>query len=175
MSEADSFGGKGKRGEVLVTIDNSLKDQTEVFVRQAIILRSQHEGVLSRIIDCLSDGANERPVIPLDDLMPNLSSCKVLLPSHYEYMEEEKIELTADGVDTIVPLNSFGESDTSYTGGALERYTASIRLVPATSMFNHSANPTCSWQWQWCGGCSIIVTLMDIKAGDELRVHMLSP
>ena len=74
-----------KRNDMLVSIDKSdVKDPSQAFLRQAIILRSQKDGVLSRIVDCLSDGKNKRPVTPVEDLIPSLESCKVLLPSHYE-------------------------------------------------------------------------------------------
>lgn len=96
MSDTDS------KNECLFTIDSSIKDHAQVYLRQAIILRAQRECVLSRIVDCLSDGA-------LQDLIPNLTSCKLLLPTHYDLMKEEtKLELSADRVDAIVDVNSFG-------------------------------------------------------------------
>jgi hypothetical protein len=53
MSETDCCFRKGKGSNTLITIDNNLKNQSQVYLRQAIILRSQREGVLSRIVDCL--------------------------------------------------------------------------------------------------------------------------
>jgi hypothetical protein len=175
MSETDCCFRKGKGSNTLITIDNNLKNPSQVYLRQAIILRSQREGVLSRIVDCLSDGANMRLVTSLEDLMPNLTSCKVLLPTHHEYTEEEKVELTADRVDAIVSMNCFGEAGEKIIDDPLKRFKDNFlgkshtRLVPATSMFNHSASNNCTWLWS--GKCSIIFTLMDIKAGEELTVR----
>jgi tetratricopeptide (TPR) repeat protein len=53
MSETDCRFRKGKGSNTLITIDNNLKNPSQVYLRQAIILRSQREGVLSRIVDCL--------------------------------------------------------------------------------------------------------------------------
>jgi hypothetical protein len=175
MSETDCCFRKGKGSNTLITIDNNLKNPSQVYLRQAIILRSQREGVLSRIVDCLSDGANMRLVTSLEDLMPNLTSCKVLLPTHHEYMEEEKVQLTADRVDAIVSVNCFGEAGEKIIDDPLKRFKDNFlakshtRLVPATSMFNHSASNNCTWLWS--GKCSIMFTLMDIKAGEELTVR----
>ena len=103
MSDTDS------KNKCLFTIDSSIKDHAQVYLRQAIILRAQRECVLSRIVDCLSDGVNELGVTALQDLIPNLTSCKLLLPTHYDLMKEEtKLELSADRVDAIVDVNSFG-------------------------------------------------------------------
>lgn len=175
MSETDCRFRKGKGSNTLITIDNNLKNPSQVYLRQAIILRSQREGVLSRIVDCLSDGANTRLVTSLEDLMPNLTSCKVLLPTHHEYMEEEKVQLTADRVDAIVSVNCFGEAGEKIIDDPLKRFKDNFlekshtRLVPATSMFNHSASNNCTWLWS--GKCSIMFTLMDIKSGEELTVR----
>ena len=172
MSETDSRGRKGKISTTLITIDNNLKDPSQVYLRQAIILHSQHEGVLSLIVDCLSYGANTRPVTSLEDLMPHLTSCKVLFPTYHEYMDEEKVELTADRVDAIVSVNCFGEAGGKIIDDPLERFKDKVsgksptRLVPAMSMFNHSAS--CNCMWLWSGRCSIIITLMDFKEGEEL-------
>ena len=159
-----------KRNDMLVSIDKSdVKDPSQAFLRQAIILRSQKDGVLSRIVDCLSDGKNKRPVTAVEGLIPSLESCKVLLPSHYEYMPsgEEKVELTADRVDAIVSVNSHG------TGGekeAHERYTgaSSTCLLAATSMFNHAVSPTCDQLT--VGGCHVVFAVANINAGEELTV-----
>ena len=164
-----------KRNDMLVSIDKSdVKDPSQAFLRQAIILRSQKDGVLSRIVDCLSDGKNKRPVTPVEDLIPSLESCKVLLPSHYEYMPsgEEKVELTADRVDAIVSVNSHG------TGGekeAHERYTgaSSTCLLAATSMFNHAVSPTCDQLT--VGGCHVVFAVANINAGEDRRTHSKVP
>ena len=165
MSETDS------KSECLFTIDSSIKDPSQVYLRQAIILRSQRECLLSQIVDCLSDGVNKRGVTPLQDLIPNLASCKLLLPTHYEYMTgDAKIELTADRVDAIVNVNSFGEDGKDRDGNIVNNMMSrvSTRLVPATSLFNHSKCPACYWSWN--GGCSIIFAVKDVKAGEELTI-----
>lgn len=116
MSETNS------KRECLFTIDSGIKDPSQVYLRQAIILRSQRECLLSQIVDCLSDGVNKRGVTPLQDLIPNLASCKLLLPTHYEYMTgDAKIELTADRVDAIVNVNSFGEDGKDRDGNIVIR------------------------------------------------------
>ncbi len=163
MSETDGT------KECLFTIDSSLKDHSQVYLRQAIILRSQRECVLSRIVDCLSDGVNQRGVTLLQDLIPNLASCKLLLPTHYDYMKEgEKLELTADRVDAIVGVNCFGEQKLRDNLVKNNMGHVSTRLVPATSLFNHSKHPSCFWSWN--GGCSIIFAVKDVKAGEELTI-----
>ncbi len=173
MPETDCRFRKGKGSNTLISIDNNLKDLSQVYLRQAIIPCSQSEGVLSCIVDCLSDGANTRPVTSLEDLMPNLTSCKVLLPTHHEYMEEEKVELTADRVDVIVSVNCFGQAGETI-GDSWERYKDGVmgkshtHIVPATSMFNHSASNNCTWLLS--GRCSIIIALMDINAGEEITM-----
>jgi hypothetical protein len=163
MSETD-----GKK-EILFTIDSSLKDHSQVYLRQAIILRSQRECVLSRIVDCLSDGVNQRGVSVLKDLIPNLASCKLLLPTHYDFMKEEaKLELTADRVDAIVGVNSFGDQKSRDSLAKNNMGHVHTRLVPATSLFNHSKHPSCFWSWN--GGCSIVFAVKDVKAGEELTI-----
>ena len=164
MSETDGT------KECLFTIDSSIKDHSQVYLRQAIILRSQRECVLSRIVDSLSDGVNQRGVTSLYDLIPNLSSCKLLLPTHYEYMQEEaKLELSADRVDAIVDVNCFGEAKDGNSFVKNNMGIVSTRLVPATSLFNHSKHPSCSWNWN--GGCSVIFALKDVKKGEELTIR----
>ncbi|KAL7446529.1 hypothetical protein ACHAXH_008540 [Discostella pseudostelligera] len=79
MSDTDS------KNECLFTIDSSIKDHAQVYLRQAIILRAQRECVLSRIVDCLSDGVNELGVTALQDLIPNLTSWNCLQTGLMQY------------------------------------------------------------------------------------------
>ena len=163
MSDTDS------KNECLFTIDSSIKDHAQVYLRQAIILRAQRECVLSRIVDCLSDGVNELGVTALQDLIPNLTSCKLLLPTHYDLMKEEtKLELTADRVDAIVDVNSFGDGRADGNFTQIHMGCVSSRLIPATSLFNHSKHPKCFYSW--IGGCTVIFAVTDVKAGEELTI-----
>ena len=168
LALAETEGLKGKRNDTVVSMDKSdVKDPSQAYLRQAIILRSQQESVLSRIVDCLSDGVNKRPVTSVEDLIPRLGSCQLLLPSHYEYMPGDKLELTADRVDAIVSVNSHG------TGGGMEagdRFSSSTStgLFAATSMFNHSARPNCDHRS--VGGCHVTFAARKIKASEELTV-----
>mmetsp|Transcript_11305 Transcript_11305/g.24868 ORF Transcript_11305/g.24868 Transcript_11305/m.24868 type:complete len:772 (-) Transcript_11305:116-2431(-) len=165
---AESSGMMGKRKDTLISIDKcDVKDPSQAYLRQAIIFRSQREGVLSQVVDCLSDGANKRPVTSLEDLIPNLASCRLLLPSHHEYMPQGNVELTADRVDAIVSVNSHGKGGEKKLADRFMGFTSTC-LLPATSMFNHSAYPTC--EQGNVGGCAIIFAVTDIKAGEELTI-----
>ena len=147
-------------------ITSRVKDHAQVSLRHEILHRSQREYVLARIVDCLFDGVNQRGVTSLQEFIPNLASCKLLLPTHYDYMKEEaKLELTADRIDAILSVNSFGVLKDR--DNLLERDS---HFLPASSLFNHSSkHPTCGCR-SWKGGCSIIFALEDVKAGEELTI-----
>ncbi|KAL7466782.1 hypothetical protein ACHAXS_007064 [Conticribra weissflogii] len=166
LSETDGL--EGKRKDVLFSLEkNTYNDPSQAYLRQAIVTRSQREGVLAKVVDHLYDGSNHRPVVSFDHLIPSLTSCPPLLPSHSDYFTEEKVNLTSERIGAIVSVNSHGRGGSKDT---VERFTDGNRtsLFPATSMFNHSPKPTC---FQCAiGGCTVIFLIGDVKAGDELTL-----
>lgn len=158
---------KSKRS--LYTIDKlEFKHASHSFLCQAILLRSQREAVLSRIVDCLFDGTNARPLTSLDDLMPNLSSSPAFLPTHHEYYSGgEQAEFNSDRIDAIVSTDSHGTSHSQDNKTSIlgSKTTA---LYPAVSMFNHSADPNC--YVDAASGCAKVIVNSNVKAGEELSI-----
>mmetsp|Transcript_27043 Transcript_27043/g.57962 ORF Transcript_27043/g.57962 Transcript_27043/m.57962 type:complete len:767 (+) Transcript_27043:44-2344(+) len=150
--------------EMVFSIDKTERRRASYeYIRQAIIVRSQHEAVLSKIVDCLYDGDNQPPVTALEDLVPNLGSCQALLPSHHAYVLD-RVDLTAHRIESILSFNSHGGSN-GLSSDSLRRSD----LFPAISMFNHSNEPNCSWED--VGGCAIIWVSEDIAIGSELTLR----
>jgi hypothetical protein len=163
----DSF---EKSKESLYTIDKlEFKDASHSFLCQAIMLRSQREAVLSRIVDCLFDGTNARPLTSLDDLMPNFSSSQAFLPTHHEYYPgAEKVGFNSDRIDAIVSTNSHGTRSSVKDSEFLRLKGSDAALYPAVSMFNHSAKPNC--YLDAASGCAKVIVNSNVKAGEELSI-----
>jgi tetratricopeptide (TPR) repeat protein len=155
----------GTADKLLLNIGNKgVETSTNELIKQVIILRAQREGTLSKIVDYLYDGKNQRPVTELKTLMPNLASCRILLPSHHEYLSHEKITMSAKRIEAIISVNAHGDSKLDYSQ---EHQDSS--LYAALSMFNHSNKPTCAYTF--IGGCAVISIIADkIMAGDELTI-----
>jgi len=159
----------GKQNDMLMSMDKcDVKDPSQALLRQAIILRAQKESVLCQIVDCLSDGVNKRAVTPVEGLIPSLKSCQLLLPSHYEYVSGEQIELTSDQVDAIVSINSHGSGGGKEAGDRFSGPT-NTGLFAATSMFNHSARPNCN-HLTVGKGCYVTFAARNIEANEPLTV-----
>ena len=158
----DSF---EKSKESLYTLDKlEMKDASHTFLCQAIMLRSQRETVLSRIVDCLFDGATARPLTHLNDLIPSLSSSPAFLPTHHEYYPgEETVGFNSDRIDAIVATNSHGAGSVKECSKGSD-----AALYPAISMFNHSAKPTCDLVAT--SGCAKVIVNAKVKAGEELSI-----
>lgn len=159
-----------KAKESLYTINKlRIEDASQTFLCQAILLRSQREAVLSRVVDCLFDGTNARPLTALDDLIPSLNSSPPLLPTHYEYCPgEAKVAFNSDRIGAIVSTNCHG------IGGddvfkEFEKGSISA-LYSATSMFNHSPTPNCDLDASGAGNCAKVIVKNDVKAGEELFI-----
>ena len=144
-----------------------VNDSSQEHIKSDILLRSQRDGVLSRIVDCLYDGANQRPITTLRNLMPNLDLCPPLLPACHEYLNGEKVELTAERVASILNVNSHGSngSNSSKKSFMGNNHT---NLYPALSMFNHSSTPTCTFIAK--DGFAVVAMKSNVKAGDELTM-----
>jgi tetratricopeptide (TPR) repeat protein len=156
-----------KAKESLFTIDKMrTEDASQTFLCQAILLRSQREAVLSRVVDCLFDGTNARPLTALDNLIPSLNSSPPLLPTHYEYCPgEAKVEFNSDRIGAIVSTNSHG------SGSNVELKKGSFSaLYPATSMFNHSPTPNCDLDASGAGNYAKVIVKNDVKVGEELFI-----
>lgn len=141
-------------------------DSSQEHIKSDIILRSQRDGVLSRIVDCLYDGANQRPITTLRNLMPNLDLCPPLLPACHEYLNGEKVELTAERVASILNVNSHGSNGSNSSQKIKENNHTN--LYPALSMFNHSSTPTCTFIAK--DGFAVVAMKSNVKAGDELTM-----
>lgn len=163
----DGYGTK----DLMMSIGSKKVRQSDAeYLRNEIILRSQREGVLSKIVDCLYDGTNKRPVTPMEQLIPNIALCPILLPSHHEYLSEGKIQLTAERVQAIHDTNAHGTGGLSVK--SIEKGLTSS-LYPALSMFNHSSSPTCVFD-EKVDDYAAIVMVTRVKAGGELtmRYHL---
>ena len=161
-ASTDSF---EKAKSSLYTINKmSVEDASHSYLCQAIMLRSQREAVLSRIVDCLFDGTNTRPLTSLDDLMPQISSTPALLPTHHDFFPgEERVSFNSDRIGAIVSTNSHGNgSNFEFMNGS------DSALYPALSMFNHSANPNCILDVS--GTCAKVIVKANVKACDELLI-----
>ncbi|KAL7546287.1 hypothetical protein ACHAWF_009619 [Thalassiosira exigua] len=171
LAAAETEGLDGDKDIVITMGKSKVKDTSQSYLRQALVLRSQRESVLSRITDCLFDGTNKRPVVPFDTLIPNLSSCPAFLPSHHEYTsDEDRVVLNSERVGAIAKVNSHGKGGVFNQSSPSERYTGAkhTALFPATSMFNHSAKPPCDQDF--IGNVCVVFTKTAVKKGDELSL-----
>lgn len=160
---------KAKESLFMFTINKMrFEDASHSFLCQAIVLRSQRETVLSKIVDCLFDGTNMRPLTSLDDLMPNLSLSPPFLPTHQDYHPGvKKVEFNSDRIGAIVSTNSHGNiSDIRSSFDITKGSDAS--LYPAVSMFNHSARPNCVLDAS--SDCAKVIVKAKVKAGEELTI-----
>jgi len=151
--------------------DKTIEDAAQSLLCGAIIGRVQREGLLANIVNRLFDGVNAKPLSPFGDLLPHISSTSPLLPSHHEYMDAKPITISPAHVEGLLRTNSHGG-----TGDGGKLWTEYSSLYPATSMFNHSKDPTCGHivpnkaDKEDNATCSILVTTRSVKAGEELTV-----
>ena len=99
----------------------------------------------------------------LTDLLPNLASNKVLLSSLNEYFVDSPVKLTRERIGSIISVNSFGRDGDDFSA------SHNTHLYSALSMFNHSSHPSC--RFIDVGGCAVLYSGVDVKAGSELTIQ----
>jgi hypothetical protein len=98
----------------MTTGQSSIEDSSQSAIKSAIINRAARDGVLSRIVDNLSDGGKSpKAVVPFSNLLLNLELGPLLLPGHHEYLNHEdeegrQVQLSADQVNGIIKINAHG-------------------------------------------------------------------
>eukprot|EP00977_Amphora_coffeiformis_P003426 scaffold638_cov168-Amphora_coffeaeformis.AAC.8 len=148
---------------------NEINDASQSKLYSSVALRLQHDGVLNRIMNRLSDGKSEKPLVPLNDLMLNLEMFPLLLPGRIEFLPKESIpKLSVETMQNVLSTNTHGKND----GGSLTRTS---ELFPAISMINHASSPNCSFvptktNKKHAHQVVIIVTMRSIAEGEELTM-----
>ena len=147
------------------TDKNETRKTTTEFIVQALITRAKREAVLSNIIDKLYDGNRDVDTnLTLSDFLPNLASNQILLPTHHEYSDRDRVALSAERIRSIITLNSFGSNADAFD---LSKKHDS-NMYSALSLFNHSPDPSC--HYSEVGGCAVVFTGKHIAAGSELTI-----
>eukprot|EP00956_Cyclotella_meneghiniana_P042069 scaffold248346_cov46-Cyclotella_meneghiniana.AAC.1 len=161
--------GFGKDDNFIINTGSAkVNDSSQEHIKSDILIRSQRDGILSRIVDCLYDGVNTRSITTMQNLMPNLEMCPPLLPACHEYLSTEKVNLTAERVASILNINSHG-SNGSFSSQKSFMGSNHTELYPALSMFNHSSTPTCTLIDNK-NGFAVVAMKSKVKAGDELTM-----
>lgn len=157
-----------KKESMVMTIDkNQVSDASQSKLYSSVALRLQHDVVLNRIMNKLSDGKSEKPLVPLNDLMLNLEMFPLLLPSRIEFLPKESIsKLSYVTMKNVLSTNIHGESV------ALIRKS---QLYPAISMMNHASNPNCTFvpakaNKKHAHQVAIVVTNRSVAKGEELTM-----
>ena len=165
-----------KEGMVLtVTADSLVDDASQSAIKSAIILRSQRDAILTRVVSNLSDGKQKMAVVPFSDLLLHLDMFDPslpFLPGHFDYYDESPelegpLPLVSDKVGRIVKVNAHGFNRDGTPEGSLKP-GKTTELFPALSMFNHAKNPNCRWTGS-NDRCTVLL-LDDVQEGEELTV-----
>jgi tetratricopeptide (TPR) repeat protein len=143
-------------------------------LKSALVHRTQRDRVLSDILARLSDGGQNNPLVPLEDLTLHLDVCPLLLPGHYEYMEGESgpqlsaEKLSAEKVENIVNVNCHGAD-------ADPKVTETTQLLPAISMINHSKKPNATFMslGKKAGSAAVVMSSKAIRKGEEVCMRYL--
>jgi tetratricopeptide (TPR) repeat protein len=138
-------------------------------LKAALVHRTQRDRVLSDILARLSDGDKSNPLVPLEDVALHLDVCPLLLPGHYEYMEDERgPQLSAERLEKIVYVNCHGFDPDP-------KVTETTQLLPAISMMNHSkkANATFLSLGKKAASTAVIVSSRPIRMGEEVCMRYL--
>jgi len=147
------------------TDKNETRKTTTEFIVQALITRAKREAVLSNIIDKLYDGNRDvNTNLTLSDFLPNVASNQILLPTHHEYSDKDRVALSAERIRSIITLNSFGSSADAFD---LSKKHDS-NMYSALSLFNHSPDPSC--HYSEVGGCAVVFADKHVAAGSELTI-----
>jgi len=144
--------------------EKNISDDSQYLLCDAITCRAHREGLLSNIVDKLYDGLNEKPLTRFMQLVPNLCSTQILLPSYHDHMlGTESVDLTSKQVQDVVTTNCFGSIGNGF---------GMTKLYPAISMFNHSKDPNCIFYHhpKSKGNVQILVTTKDVRAMEELTI-----
>lgn len=153
--------------DLVFNVDKTeVRKSTDEHIVQAVVIRAQREGVLSKILDKLDDGINAEPNVTLSDLRLNLASNEVLLPSLHEYYSGDigdRVKITRERIGSIISVNSFGRDGDDFSE------SHNTRLYSTLSMFNHSSHPSC--RFIDVGGCAVLFSGVDVKAGSELTIQ----
>jgi tetratricopeptide (TPR) repeat protein len=127
-----------------------------------LVQRCQRDAVLSRILSHLSDGTTGKPLVPLRLLMRTVDSCPVLLPGHFDYVNDEGLKISSEEIQSIVGINIHG------THGKLDKDESSLLALVAT--MNHSRKANCSFLFDLSPepNMSVVVASKPIPKGFEL-------
>ena len=158
-----------KSESIVVTLGkHDIDDAAQSKLNASLALRLQHDGVLSRIMDRLSDGKSHKPLVPLKDLMLNLEMFPLLLPGRIEFLPKESTpQLSIETMKNVISTNTHGKRE---EGGLL----GTSQLLPAISMMNHASKPNCSFVPtkidKYANEVVVVVTTRSIQEGEELTM-----
>ena len=149
---------------------NEVDDATQTRIRSSLMLRLQHDGVMSQIVHRLSDGESEKPLVPLTDLVLNLDMFPLLLPAQREYMKDKEVPVLSMGtVERVLSINTHG------TRGKDKYITGSTELLPGISMMNHASEPNCHFldakRVDSTHSAMVVITSRPVKKGEELSMR----
>jgi hypothetical protein len=146
---------------------NIVNNTSTVRQKETTLLRCNCDGVLCRILNHLSDGSKQMPLVPAQNLLMSVDSCPLLLPGHHEYFRDsEQPNLPAERIQKILDVNQHG------TGNQISELKNSSTLSLTVSMMIHVSNPTCLFLpvSNGRGGPVIVVTKRHVQKGEELTM-----
>lgn len=109
----------------------------------------------------MSDGSRTNILVPLRELMQNLESSSMMLPSDSKYQETYTSRMSAVHIEKICDVNSHGSE---------EQGDRSV-IFPAVCMMNHSSDANATFVTSKVGEMDKIATITTsrrIKIGEEI-------
>jgi hypothetical protein len=120
-------------------VGNKVDKTATVKLKLALVNSTQRDGILSHIVGRLADGTKSKPLVPLSLLMRTLDCCPLLLPGHFDYLEDEGPKLSTETIHSTVSMNTHGAS------GGKDVWLDDSRLFALVSTMNHSSQSNCAF------------------------------
>jgi tetratricopeptide (TPR) repeat protein len=152
-----------------ITDNKTLRTGSSALLQPTVVTRLRREALLARILSKLPDGTSTAEDCSISDLLVNIEMFTFLLPTHRDYMRDQTVEeLTSYRVESILDLNCHGTS--SSEDKMKIKAVNNTSLYPLVTMIKRSTNPNCSYAPNTQKFLLTLLTLKDIKAGEELTI-----